>query len=197
MAFTRALLTRIGGFDPALGAGTRARGGDDLAAFATALLSGARIAYTPDAVVRHRHHADYEALQRMAHGYGVGLGAYLTSLVVQKPGVVPALVRRVPGGLRHLLAAGSPKNVGIEPDYPADLIKIERVGVLQGPFRYGLSRLDSRRAARHQTARLAAAAVRTGHHSHAATAVAGSPVANVCEHAHVSSSRSTSTQESR
>jgi O-antigen biosynthesis protein len=33
MAFRTAALRAIGGFDPALGAGTRAQGGDDLAAF--------------------------------------------------------------------------------------------------------------------------------------------------------------------
>jgi O-antigen biosynthesis protein len=148
MAFTRAALDAIGGFDPSLGAGTRACGGDDLAAFAKTALAGARIAYCPDAVVRHRHHADYEALRRMSRGYGVGLGAYLTSLMVADPRLLPRMVRRLPAGVRHMLAGNSPKNARIEDDYPRELVRAERLGVLQGPLKYGLSRLDTRRAAR-------------------------------------------------
>lgn len=147
MAFTRATLREIGGFDPSLGAGTPARGGDDLAAFARTVLAGARIAYTPDAVVRHRHHADYEALRRMAHGYGVGLGAYLTSLVLADPRLAGRMARRLPAGLVHMLGPGSPKNARIEEDYPRALVTAERLGLLEGPLRYVVSRVSSRRAA--------------------------------------------------
>src|SRR6185312_6444167 len=55
MAFDTSVLRAMGGFDPALGAGTRARGGDDLAAFFEVLQRGHRLVYEPAALVRHRH----------------------------------------------------------------------------------------------------------------------------------------------
>ena len=94
MAFTREILDNMGGFDPALGAGTRAKGGDDLAAFARTVLGGGTLVYQPNAVVRHSHHHTFEALKAMAHGYGVGLGAYLTSLLWTQPGLAGEMIRR-------------------------------------------------------------------------------------------------------
>jgi GT2 family glycosyltransferase len=146
MAFDRAVLESIGGFDPALGAGTRARGGDDLASFARAVLAGATLAYQPDAVVFHEHRSDYAALRQMAHGYGVGLGAYLTSVVAAKPLVGLQMVRRLPAGVRHLASPSSEKNRSIRRDYPRELVVSERLGLLRGPFSYVASRWDSRAA---------------------------------------------------
>ena len=140
MAFDRALLERIGGFDPALGAGTKARGGDDLAAFTRTLLEGATLVYQPDAVVHHLHHSDYAALRRMAQGYGVGLGAYLASMVAARPRVAADLLRRVPAGVLHLLSPKSEKNRNIRADYPRQLVRDERLGLLRGPLSYVASR---------------------------------------------------------
>jgi GT2 family glycosyltransferase len=147
MAFTRQCLDRLGGFDPALGAGTRARGGDDLAAFARTLLAGYTLVYQPDAVVRHSHHDNYAALQRMAHGYGVGLGAYLTSLVWENPRLLGDLVRRLPGGVRHMTSRQSDKNRSLRADYPRRLVTSERLGLLRGPVSYVASRRDADRSA--------------------------------------------------
>jgi len=144
MAFRRSALEAIGGFDGALGAGTKARGGDDLAAFAEVVLAGATLVYQPDAVVRHRHRSDLESVRRMATGYGVGLGAYLTSLAVRRPSVVPAMCRRAPGAVRHLLGRRSTKNSGISTDYPRELVWAERRGVIAGPFSYFASRRSLR-----------------------------------------------------
>ena len=143
MAFDRVLLDRMGGFDPALGAGTKACGGDDLAAFTLALLEGGRLVYQPDAVVRHPHHSDYAALRRMAHGYGVGLGAYLASMVAARPRTAVDLLRRVPAGVRHLVSPQSEKNRNIRADYPRQLVWDERLGLLRGPGRYLASRIEA------------------------------------------------------
>ena len=148
MAFTRELLDRLNGFDAALGAGTRSRGGDDLAAFARTVLAGDTLVYQPDAVVRHLHHDDYAALQRMAHGYGVGLGAYLASLFTTDPKLLGALVRRLPAGLRYLTSRDSDKNRNIQPDYPRQLVLTERMGLVRGPFSYIASRWDLRKRLR-------------------------------------------------
>ena len=144
MAFTRRTLDLIGGFDDALGAGTPAQGGDDLAAFARTVLAGETLTYQPDAVVRHRHHEDLAGVERMARGYGVGLGAYLTSLVWSRPSTLASMLRRAPAGVRHLMSPTSTKNAARLADYPRRLVVTERVGLLTGPFRYVQSRRASR-----------------------------------------------------
>ena len=51
MAFRTDLLRQLGGFDAALGAGSMAMGGDDLAAFFDVVASGSTLVYEPAAVV--------------------------------------------------------------------------------------------------------------------------------------------------
>ena len=135
----------MGGFDPALGAGTRARGGDDLAAFFEVLQRGHRLVYEPGAVVRHRHAREPEALERQVFGYGVGLTAYLTRCLVEHPGLLADAARGAPAALHHVLAPSSAKNAG-RPPAPA-LQRLERMGMLVGPFAYLVSRRAARRPA--------------------------------------------------
>ena len=49
MAIRRDVLMEVGPFDPALGAGTSTRGGEDLDMFARILATGDVIIHTPDA----------------------------------------------------------------------------------------------------------------------------------------------------
>jgi GT2 family glycosyltransferase len=140
MAFRAAWLQQVGGFDPATGAGTIARGGDDLLAFLRVLLEDRTLVYEPAAVVRHRHHRDEAQLRRQAYGYGVGLGSYLTAAAWSDPSVLKTMVRRSRPALHHLLARNSAKNAGIPADYPRELVWRERLGVLAGPIAYARSR---------------------------------------------------------
>ena len=80
MAFDTATLRDLGGFDPALGPGTPALGGEDLAGFCQIVVSGHELAYQPGALVWHRHHRDIAAVERQVYGYGVGLGAFMASV---------------------------------------------------------------------------------------------------------------------
>ena len=50
MAFRRDVLLAVGGFDPALGAGTPTGGGEDIAAFTDVMLGGGRLVYEPRSV---------------------------------------------------------------------------------------------------------------------------------------------------
>ena len=77
MSFDRDVLRELGGFDPAIGTGTVARGGDDLAAFFGVIAAGYPPVYQPTALVWHRHRRDLDSLADQAYGYGVGLGAYV------------------------------------------------------------------------------------------------------------------------
>jgi len=140
MAFRTSWLREAGGFDPATGAGSPARGGDDLHAFLRVILDGATLVYEPGAVVRHWHRRQYEGLRRQALGYGIGLGAYLTASVWERPALLGPMARRTAPALRHLLDSESSKNRYKEPDFPRELTWLERAGLVAGPFAYGVSR---------------------------------------------------------
>ncbi|WP_405598551.1 glycosyltransferase [Streptomyces sp. NBC_01410] len=154
MAFRAAALREIGGFDPATGTGTPARGGDDLYAFVSVLAAGHRLRYTPDALVWHHHRETWQDLQNQAYGYGAGLTAYLTAVLARHPALLPALLRKLPRGLAHARtitahrdAAGAavPGDHGAQ-DYPwpRHLSRLERRGMLAGPIGYAKARLRVR-----------------------------------------------------
>lgn len=84
MAWRRDLLSALGGFDPALGAGTPTAGAEELDLFRRALDRGATIVYRPDALVLHDHPETLRALRRMLIAYGRAQGAHLTKVVVEE-----------------------------------------------------------------------------------------------------------------
>ncbi len=145
MAFMTSALRDVGGFDPALGIGSSALGGDDLAAFFQMIIEGYRLVYEPAAIVYHRHRRGYAELYKQAYGYGVGLTAYLTKALIDRPGLLLNFAAKIPYGLFHVLSPRSPKNVKKQVDYPRELTNIERLGMLYGPFAYLRSRWQSRR----------------------------------------------------
>ena len=145
MAFRRTAIEKIGGFDPALGAGTHARGGDDLASFYSVIDAGMQLVYQPSALVWHLHHREYDAFRKTVHGYGVGLGAFITKILVDKPSRIWDVARKLPAGVRYLLAPRSRKNIKKGSDYPRSLDRLERWGLIAGPLAYLRSRWRSRR----------------------------------------------------
>lgn len=174
MAFRTELLRELGGFDPATGVGTPARGGDDLLSFFRVLARGRSLAYEPGAIVWHRHRRTPEALEAQAFGYGAGFGAYLAGALAHEPRMLPALLRRLPAGLRYALARsraraalGEGPDVGphVRPDVRPDtgrdagpgsgpgvassrIASLELRGLLYGPFGYLRSRRAERRLRR-------------------------------------------------
>jgi GT2 family glycosyltransferase len=147
MAFRRETIHRVHGFDPALGLGTAARGGEDLAAFTAAILSGRRLVYEPNMMVRHRHHPGYEKLRKVILGYGVGLGAYLAKTAYDRPSTLLQVARRIPPGVAYLLSPESPKNAHKTAGYPRELTIRELAGLALGPFAYSLGKVEQRRRA--------------------------------------------------
>lgn len=136
MAFTKEALMEIGGFDPALGAGSKGVGGDDLAAFFDIVVAGFALVYQPAAAVNHWHRRDYEGLQRTVYGYGVGLTAFLTRVITREPRRLPELLRALPSGFAHVLNPRSAKNEQKSTHYPHELTWLEREGMLRGPWAY-------------------------------------------------------------
>lgn len=139
MAFSVAALDDIGWFDDALGAGTPARGGDDLAAFHDVLVHGHRIVYEPSAVVFHHHHREARVVRDLTFSYGVALGAHLTRAVVDHPSSVGALLPRLSAGLRHGARVTRQPRTSPVPGLHGTTWR-QRAGVLAGPWSYARSR---------------------------------------------------------
>ncbi|HUX05515.1 MAG TPA: glycosyltransferase [Acidimicrobiales bacterium] len=156
MAMRPSALERIGGFDEALGTGTRARGGEDLAAIISLLMDGGRMAYEPAAFVFHRHRRDYAGLLAQMDGSGVGFGAMLTSLILRDPCHLVRLASLIiRAGVRTLVRARTSvrgrrtgERAPAAPTFPPQLFWHEIRGYLRGPFAYAASRraLAMRRA---------------------------------------------------
>lgn len=146
MAFDARLLRELGGFDPALGPGTPARAGEDLLALFRAAAAGRQVVYQPDALVWHHHRREPGALEAQALGYGIGLGAYLTSALVHEPRLLPAFLRLLPDGVRYALR-NSAKDQDDTAAWPRHLSALERRGLIRGPAAYAHSRWAARHAA--------------------------------------------------
>ncbi|CAL9455774.1 glycosyltransferase [Streptomyces sp. enrichment culture] len=183
MAFRAEALREAGGFDPATGAGTPARGGDDLYGFVRVLAQGHRLHYTPYALVWHHHRETWADLETQAYGYGAGLTAYLTAVLVNRPALLPAFLARLPGGLAHArsLTAVRDTDGGGTPGahdtrthpWPRRLSRLQRRGMLYGPVGY----LRARRALRGPRGGAPGAGVGVGVGVGAAAAVAAAAVA--------------------
>ncbi|MEY9968258.1 GT2 family glycosyltransferase [Streptacidiphilus sp. MAP12-16] len=145
MAFRTDVLRGLGGFDPAIGTGTPARGGDDLLSFFRVVVHGHDLVYQPEALVWHHHRDRPEDLDGQAFGYGAGLGAYLAAALLHEPRMLPALLRRLPRGVRHALASTGAET---RPSWSARLSRLQRRGLLYGPYGYLRSRRLVRAEAR-------------------------------------------------
>jgi glycosyltransferase involved in cell wall biosynthesis len=131
----RSTFEALGGFDPLLGAGTPSAAGEDLDLFVRLARAGGTVVYTPHAVARHTHRADWIELRERMRGYGVGLSAMLLLSVVRRPVVVFSILRRVPRGLARL-SSRTPELPLADRAARARLRQLrrdERYGMLEGP----------------------------------------------------------------
>lgn len=139
MAFRRSALQLRGGFDVRLGTGTPSRGGEDLAMFMKQVFSGAAVAFEPRAVVHHQHRVTEKAFFKQVVGYGTGLSAMFTALVVKDPRHIPRIVRRVPAGYRILTKSRTERSPSSRPSYPSRTYAYHLLGLANGPFAYARS----------------------------------------------------------
>jgi GT2 family glycosyltransferase len=137
MAFRTQTLRELGGFDEALGAGTRTAGGEDLDIFVQVLLAGQTLVYAPSAVAWHRHRADVEGLRRQMFGYGSGLTAYLTKHLLHRRSR-RTLLTRIPRGLKHMtgIARGAQRAAPPQELPARALLLREMAGMAMGPALY-------------------------------------------------------------
>lgn len=141
------LARRLDGFDPRLGGGTLARGGEELDLFIRILQSGAVIVYEPAAIVWHDHPDGGDELARHAFDYGVALTAMLAKQLLSGPERL-RLLARVPAGVRYAFDRRSPKHAAKAAAFPRRLDALERAGMLVGPAAFVLSAAAQRRATR-------------------------------------------------
>jgi GT2 family glycosyltransferase len=147
MSFRRTVFSQIGGFDPALGAGTVTKAGEDIEMFFRVLQEGHILVYEPAAIVRHRHCRDYEALKTQLANNGMGFYSYMVRAALAYPnqrwyfvrGAINWLARW--SGWRLACSFVYPKR------FPRDLILAELFGSLIGLTRYPKAQREARKVA--------------------------------------------------
>lgn len=146
MAFRRHVLRTIGRFDVALGAGTPARGAEDTAAIAQAMLSGFTLVWQPSALVWHSHFTTFEGAERQLSGYAIGLTAFYTKMLLEDPRRLPAVLRLLPRALTDMVIPSllpHPEPDGAA-DLPPGLASARWRGMVFGPRAYLRSRAVQR-----------------------------------------------------
>ncbi|NKQ52812.1 glycosyltransferase [Amycolatopsis sp. K13G38] len=138
----RTTFERLGGFEPLLGAGSPAMAGEDLDLFVRLARMDGTVVYTPHAVARHTHRADWLALREQMRGYGVGLSAMLLLSVLRRPSTVFSILRRLPRGLVRLAARTPelPLSDRAARSRLRQLRRDERAGMLSGPAALAVAR---------------------------------------------------------
>jgi glycosyltransferase involved in cell wall biosynthesis len=148
MALRRKLISDLGGFDEALGAGSPAMAVEDTLAFSEILLSGSKLVYQPSAVIHHstRYHVD--DLRKQLYGYGAGISAFYTALLCNHPTVVRDVVALLPRAAQFLKSPESVRDRQLGPDFPSDLLDANKRGMAAGGYLYLKGRFALRGAGR-------------------------------------------------
>jgi hypothetical protein len=134
MVFHASALARIGGFDETLGAGTPTQGAEDTLALTKVLLTGGTVVYDPAVFVWHYHREDFPGLVKQFFGYGSGLTAFYTVLLLENPRLLGQLLRLGRRGLRALTDAGGERLSDVPADFPPELLRAKNKGLLLGPW---------------------------------------------------------------
>lgn len=146
VAYRRTLFEQIGGFDPALDAGTASAAGGDIEMFFRVLKAGHRFVYEPSALVRHCHRRDHLSVRTQLVSWMTGAYAAAVRTAHHSPderAAIAAFAARLmllyfP---RRLAAAafGSTLNVG--------LVLSELRGVFAGRGKYQAALLEAEKTA--------------------------------------------------
>jgi GT2 family glycosyltransferase len=139
MAIRKNYITDTGWFDEALDSGTLSQAGGDHEFFARILLAGYHIVYDPEVLSWHRHRQTWQEATKAMYGYGVGVYAFWTRLLlIQKQYSVLQFPRiwllnqQLPNLYKWFLKANK--------KYPLSFLLAELRGCLKGPFAYLNSR---------------------------------------------------------
>jgi O-antigen biosynthesis protein len=155
MACRVSVLSEFAGFDPALGPGTDALGGEDLAVFYQVIKGGYQLVYTPAAIVFHRHRVDYDAFRKQVRCFGLGLTAYMTKCFVDDPRSVLDFLSQLPAYAANLTRRTATSNGRERSDQPLELTFVELTGMIVGPIAYLRGRRKTRELRRTLAAQFA------------------------------------------
>jgi len=147
-AMDRRTALSLGGFDNALGVGTRTGGGEDLDMFTRVILEGYSLVVQPSAIVWHRHRDGLDELSAQARGYGSGLGAWLTKIFLNPKTARLALARAPRVAWNVLQGAGAPRRPVAGHSHAHDswdrqlarVLRLELYSLARGPLNYLLER---------------------------------------------------------
>jgi glycosyltransferase involved in cell wall biosynthesis len=140
MAFRTELLRSIGGFDTCL------RTGEETRALTLVLLAGDAILHWPSAITWHTHRREMAALVRQIYGFSAGTSAFYASMIRSRPTIAFELLRLAPYALRDIRRGSDSLRSGHLPDdFPADLLKAARRGLIEGGFIYAYEAIRNRR----------------------------------------------------
>jgi len=146
MAFRTGLLRAVGGFDPCLGAGTHTHGGEETRVLSSLLSDGHVIMHWPAAITWHTHRREMAALRKQFYGYSAGTTAFYMSTIRSKPSTIIDILRLAPNTIRDLRGGSETLRSGHLPsDFPGDLLKAARRGLLGGAPMYVYEALRNRR----------------------------------------------------
>jgi glycosyltransferase involved in cell wall biosynthesis len=139
MAVRRSLPDIVGWFDERLDAGTPTQSGGDHQMFTRILAAGYRIVYEPHAVSWHRHRRTFEELLTVVRGYGTGVYAMWTGLLLEQHDL--AVLRSAWRWFRydHLPLLRDPSRLRAQSGRDA-LRRAELRGCLSGPRAWFASR---------------------------------------------------------
>lgn len=132
-------------FSEQLGAGTAARGGEDLDVVVCALVRGRTVVFAPDMLVRHPAPVDWPALRRQSFEYGRGLTALAAHQIVTGGVPLSQLLTQAPSALRTV-AGRSGYASDAKERFPASYRAREAAGLLVGGLDYARSRWRGRRS---------------------------------------------------
>lgn len=134
MAFRSSVLSRIGGFNPALDVGTPSHGGGDVEMFQRLLAKGYTFVYDPSMLVWHTHRRELSKTMLQIRDNGRSFGCYLIccfrNQTVKRTAVLKFFLKD------WLLNWGLKNLVKPPPLLPRKFALIEIVGMLQSPFAY-------------------------------------------------------------
>ncbi len=146
IAVRHQVLQAGGGFDPALGAGTRSAAGEELDVFFRVLKAGYTMAYEPAAVVRHKHRRSYAELSRQLGQWLTGWLAAIVRLMGRFPDERLPLTYRA----TRLLLVYFPYRLAtatVGTMLSVTLVASEWKGAWAGLLRYPRAQRDARRIA--------------------------------------------------
>ena len=139
MAFRKEVLHVVGLFDEALDAGTPTESGGDHEYFVRILVAGYQIVYEPEALNWHRHRRTWKETRKAVRGYGIGVYAFWTRLLVTEHELeilkfpynwfIRVQLRKV---IRSILRRPGSQPLG--------LVLAELQGCILGPWKYLSSR---------------------------------------------------------